>query len=110
LFNVSELAAPFEVSRPTILEYVTLLERIFLIDRLPAWHRNRLSRLVKTAKLHIGDAGLASALLATDAAGLSSDRDLLGQLLETFVVQELRRLASWHDQPIGPHHYRDKDG
>ena len=47
LFNLSELAAPFQVSRPTIRDYVTLLERVFLLEQLPPWHSNRLKRLVK---------------------------------------------------------------
>lgn len=110
LLNVSELASPFQLSRPTIRDYVTLLERIFLIEILPPWHGNRLSRLVKTPKLHLGDTGLAASLLGVDAPALTKDRVLLGQLLETFVFQELRRQASWHEGAIGFHHYRDKDG
>lgn len=35
---------------------------------------------------------------------------MLGQLLETFVFQELRRQASWHETPIAFYHFRDKDG
>lgn len=110
LLNVSDLAAPFQLSRPTIRDYVTLLERIFLIELLPPWHSNRLSRLIKTPKLHLGDTGLAASLLGVDAAALMKDRALLGQLLETFVFQELRRQASWHEASIGFHHFRDKDG
>ena len=37
LYNLSDLATPFQLSRPTIGDYVALLERLFLIDRLPAW-------------------------------------------------------------------------
>ncbi len=110
LFNVTALAAPFQLSRPTIGDYVTLLERVFLLERLPPWHSNRISRLVKTPKLHLGDTGLACALLGVDAAALVADRPLLGQILETFVFQELRRQASWHDEPLGFFHFRDKDG
>lgn len=110
LFNASDLAAPFQLSRPTIVDYLTLLERVFLLERLAPWHSNRISRLVKTPKLHLGDTGLASALLGIDAAGLFADRALLGQLLETFVFQELRRLASWSDSPTTFFHYRDRDG
>ncbi len=109
LFNVSELAAPFEISRPTIRDYIVLLERVFLLERLLPWHSNRLSRLVKTPKLHMGDTGLACALLGVDAAGLAADRVLLGQLLETFVFQELRRQASWHEDFFTFFHYRDRD-
>ena len=110
LLNVSDLAAPFQLSRPTIKDYVTLLERVFLLEPLPPWHSNRLSRLVKTPKLHLGDTGVACALLGLDADGLWRDRGTLGQLLETFAFQELRRLASWRDDDIRFHHYRDKDG
>ena len=110
LFNLSDLAAPFELSRPTIREYVTLLERVFLLEELPSWHSNRLSRLVKRPKLHIGDTGLACALLGVDADGLWADRTLLGRLLETFVYLELQRQASWHDAPMSFFHFRDRDG
>jgi predicted AAA+ superfamily ATPase len=110
LINISDLASPFQLSRPTIRDYVTLLERVFLLEELPPWHSNRLSRLIKTPKLHVGDTGLICALLGLDAAALMQDRGTLGQLLETFVFQELRRQASWHEQEIRFHHYRDKDG
>lgn len=35
LINVSNLAAPFQLSRLTIRDYVSLLERIFLLEQLP---------------------------------------------------------------------------
>lgn len=40
---------------------------------------------------------------------LKSDRSLLGQLLETFVFQELRRQASWHEDRYSFFHFRDRD-
>jgi len=110
LLNVSDLAGPFQLSRPTIREYVTLLERIFLLEELPPWYTNRLSRLIKTPKLHLGDTGLACVLLGLDAAALTRDRTTFGQLLETFIFQELRRQASWHEDDIRFYHFRDKDG
>lgn len=108
--NVSELAAAFQLSRPTLADYLVLLQRVFLVDQLPPWHTNRLSRLVKAPRLHLGDTGLACAVLGLDAAALQRDRDILGQLVETFVFQELRRQASWHEQEIRFHHFRDRDG
>lgn len=110
LINVSDLAAPFQVSRPTIRDYVTLLERIFVVDELQPWHSNRLKRLVKTPKLHLTDSGLACALLGITAADLWQDRTMLGQMLETFVYGELRRQASGVGEPVEFSHYRDKDG
>lgn len=110
LLNVSDLASPFQVSRPTIHDYLTLLARVFLLDEIPPWHTNRLSRLVKTPKLHVCDTGLACVLLGLDAPALMKDRVVFGQMLETFVLQELRRLASFRDDDIRFHHFRDRDG
>ena len=109
LINISDLASPFQVSRPTIRDYMTLLARVFLLEELPPWHSNRLRRLIKTPKLHMGDTGVACALMGFDAVALWQDRATLGQLLETFVFQELRRQASWHEDEIRFHHFRDKD-
>ena len=110
LFNASRLASPFQLSLPTIRDYLVLLERLFLLERLAPWHSNRLKRLVKTPKLHIGDVGLACALLGADAETLRADRGLLGQLAETFVYQELRRQAGRHRGILRFFHFRDKDG
>jgi predicted AAA+ superfamily ATPase len=46
----------------------------------------------------------------SDASALTRDRGTLGQLLETFAYQELRRQASWQESEIRFHHFRDKDG
>jgi hypothetical protein len=110
LVNISDLAAPFQLSRQTVHDYVTLLEQVFLVDRLPPWHTNRLSRLVKTPKLHIGDTGLACSLLGLNGRDLETDREKLGPLLESFVYQEMKKQASWRDTPIAFHHFRDRDG
>jgi len=109
LLNVSDLASPFQLSRLTIHEYVTLLERIFLLDILPPWHSNRLSRLIKTPKVHVGDTGVACSLLGLDAESLYADREILGHLVETFIFQELRRQASWHSAEVRFYHFRSRD-
>ncbi len=109
LFNATDLASPFSLSRPTIREYLTLLEQVFLIEQLLPWHNNRLSRLIKTPKLHMTDTGLASALLGITGKTLWQDRSLLGQLLETFVYQELRKYGDWHEQPLNFYHFRNRD-
>ncbi len=110
LLNVSELAGPFHLTRQTIHDHVVLLEGLFLLQRLPPWHGNRLARLVKSPKLHIGDTGVACALLGMDAGTLYRDRGVFGSMLETFVLQDLQRQASGRDEPLSFFHFRDRDG
>ena len=111
LFNSTNLASPLSISRPTVDDYVRILEAGFLLDRLPPWSSNRLSRVVKTPKLHMTDTGLCCALLGIDSHhALSRDRTLFGHLLETFVYQELRRQSVVHDRRLSFYHHRDRKG
>ena len=113
LLNVASIASAFKLSRPTIRDYLALLQHAFLLDHLPAWHHKRAVSLVKAPKLHLGDTGLACALLETSAEELHDprfDRTLFGHLLETFALQELRRQASANRKPAHFFHYREKSG
>jgi len=110
LLNINKFASSFQLSRPTIQGYLLLLERLFLLEKVPAWHINRRKQFVKAPKLHLSDTGLACALLKADAGELKKDRALLGQLLETFALQELMRQAEGHKNRHRFFHYRDKDG
>ncbi|WP_419838118.1 ATP-binding protein [Candidatus Poriferisodalis sp.] len=110
LLNVSNLASQLQISRPTVTEYLSALERLFLVDRLRPWHSNRSKRIIKTPKLHLGDAGLACALLGVSAADIYQDRKLLGQLTETLVYSELRSQANAHPAAHRLFHFRDRDG
>ena len=110
LLSVNDLSSSFQISRNTVESYLALLAKMFLLERVPAWHSNRKKRLIKTPKLHLGDTGVACALLNLSPAALASDAARFGHMLETFVLQELRRQASAHPTPHRFFHYREKDG
>lgn len=78
-----------------------------LLETLAPWHSNRLSRLIKTPKLHIGDNAGVRAHLRLDAESLREDRQTLGQLVEIFVFQELRRQTSWCEDDVRLQHFRE---
>jgi len=109
MYNLLDMSETFSLSRPTIGKYVEILERIFLVERLPAWQNNRLKRSVKAPKLHVCDTGIGCAMIGAKSESLKKDRDLLGQYLESFVFQELKRQSSWYGEPLSFYHYRDKD-
>jgi uncharacterized protein len=110
LANLSELASAFRLSRPTIHNYLKLIERLFLVEFLPPWFSNRLKRLIKTPKLHFGDTGLACSLLRCGATELDDRRELLGQMLESFVFGEIAKQAAGYPERTALYHLRDKDG
>jgi uncharacterized protein len=114
VLNVTKAASEAGLDRTTATDYVKLLEAVFLITRLPAWGTTVRARATSAPKLHITDAGLAARLLRLtperlarrDAPSLSQ----FGHLLETFVVGELVRQASWLEQIAAYGHWRTYDG
>jgi hypothetical protein len=89
---------------------LTLLEATFIYQPLPAWSANIGKRFVKSAKHYLLDSGLVAQLRgAGDARALSSSLDL-GPLLETFVVQEVRKLLSWSRPSATAWHFRTAAG
>jgi uncharacterized protein len=110
LLNLADVSRDAALPHTTLTRYLALLETVFLVHRLPAWSHNLGQRLVKAAKLHLVDTGLACHLLGADARRLSADRPLLGKLLESLVVGELRKQASWTDPRITLYHFRTAAG
>ena len=109
LLNVNHLAGELGLHRETVERYLSALERLFLVRRLRAWHRNTVKRLIKSPKVHLLDTGLAATLADLTAADWLGARHRMGYLLESFVVQQLIAQAAWTDPDLRFWHYRDKD-
>ena len=69
LVNLTELGAKLGLDRLTIKKYMALLEQLFLVEQLPAWHSNEYKRLVKTPKLHSVDTGMMCAVRGLNREG-----------------------------------------
>jgi predicted AAA+ superfamily ATPase len=91
--------------------YLDLLEDLRVIDRVQPWHTLRMKRLAKGRKLYLTDTGLACRLTAVDARSLLRDGHMLGRVMESFVLCQLRPLLDLNaDRPIGRFHLRDANG
>jgi hypothetical protein len=110
LLNLADVGRDAGLPHTTLTRYLALMETVFLVHRLPAWSRNLGQRLVKAPKLHLVDTGLACHLLGANSQRLSEDRPLLGRVLESFVVGELRRQISWTDSRTALYHFRTATG
>jgi predicted AAA+ superfamily ATPase len=114
LLNVTKAAQAVGVSRPTVENHLRLLEDLFLLVQLPAWGRTLRSRVNAKPKVHVVDSGLAARLLRLNPdklAGLDpSALTDFGHLLETFVMGEVRKQASWLNEAVALGHWRTSDG
>lgn len=109
LFNATQIGGQLSMDVRTVEKYLGVLEKLFLVQRLPAWSRNELGRLVKTPKLHFLDAGLQATLMRFTPDMLTKHRQRWGSVLETWVYAELRKTLALTDEPWYLAHYRDKD-
>lgn len=108
LINYSSVGAPLGITHVTIQKYVDVMGQLFLIRLLQPWYTNELKRLVKTPKLHFLDSGLLAALRNHSPVRLQADRMAYGSLLETFVLAELMKLATWTGEQLEFFHFRDR--
>lgn len=98
------------IDRRTAHAYLDLLERIYVVSELPSWSSNRTKRLVKMPKRFLVDSSLFAAVTGTTEAGVMRDADLLGRLLETLVVAQLRAQATVSEHRCTLHHLRQHNG
>lgn len=109
LLNISNLSKELGLDRSTVSKYLSILERLFLVHQLPAWHRNHAKRLIKSPKIHLVDTGLSAALARLEPSQWLTDTERFGALLESHVVEQLIAQAGWVDPDLRFYHYRDKD-
>jgi predicted AAA+ superfamily ATPase len=98
------------VARDTAAAYELLLMRLLVVDQLPAWTSNRLRRLVRSPKRYVVDAALITAALSLSAQAVLGDGDMLGRMLDTFVVAQLRPETVVSDSEPRLHHLRTEGG
>ena len=110
LLNFARLGSQIGVDPHTAERWLDLFEQMFLLRRIPAWHRNDLKRLVKTPKLHFLDSGLLAALQRVGTEEIAANRQRLGPLLESFVYSELVKAISYSDDDINIFHFRINGG
>lgn len=98
------------LSRDAVRDYLTALERVFVIEDQPAWstHLRSSATLRREPKRHFVDPSLAVAALGAGVDALVQEPRFTGQLFESLVVQHLR----FFSQPLGGTvtHTRDSYG
>ena len=87
LLNVSEISNTLEINRETVLEYLDLLEKTFMIKRIRPYHKNLRSELSKNPKIYFLDTGMMHLLWLKEFPKI-----IFGNAFETFVFLELMRI------------------
>jgi uncharacterized protein len=110
MFNASDVARKVGLSNTTFARYLTILETLFLIEKVPAWFSNVGKRLTKSPKIYFNDTGIVSYLLGADQNSLINDSRLKGSLIENLVYLELKKQSSWSKAKPNIFYLRSSDG
>ncbi len=108
--SFASLSRDAGVSPDTGLRWYGVLEATFLADTVQPYWRNIGKRLVKSPKIHFGDAGLAARILAVDRWKDARRHGLAGALLETLVAQHVLAYAESGRRPSSVFHFRSHSG
>lgn len=98
------------LAESTVVNYLSALSRIFVVEDQPAWapHLRSRSILRSAPKRQLVDPSLAVAALKAGPTQLISDLNLLGLLFESLVIRDLRVYAQALSGEV--FHYRDNTG
>ena len=96
--------------RRTVAGYLAALERLFVVEELPAFrpHLSSRARLRGTPKRHLVCPSLAVAALGASVETLMANLSFAGLIFESLVLRDLRVLGGSTDCELS--HYRDSDG
>ena len=84
--NENELASRLKIDRKTVLHYIDILEKSFVIKRLPAFSQYPRREIGKQSKLYFLDLGIRNALIGDfNDPAIRPDR---GALWENFLIIE----------------------
>ncbi|MCL2209549.1 MAG: DUF4143 domain-containing protein [Treponema sp.] len=96
-----------KLNEETVAEYLEALERLMVVESLPAWstHIRSSDTLRKAPKRHFVDPSLAAGILGLSAGKIKSDLNYFGFLFESLVIRDLRIYAEANGGKV--YHYRD---
>ena len=110
--NLQELGSILGVQRPTLENWLDVLDKLSLIRRLPAWTSGEAGREIRHAKVHFLDTGIVAALRNMPPAIFQADAKpaLLGGILETFAFGEILKNLPYQQDMWRLYHWRDSRG
>jgi len=106
--NVSELSGTLGIARPTVENYLELLERSYVIFRVGSFSTNLRNEIGSDRKIFFWDTGVRNALLKEFS--LSPLRSDIGSLFETWVVGEVAKQNLMSGSKNDIYFWRKTDG
>lgn len=105
--NYNELSNALKIDNQTVESYIEMLEQVFVIYRLPAYHTNNRTELKKSKKIYFNDVGIRNALI-NDFRPIEVRNDA-GAIFENFIISELRKQNEYNQVYANFYFWRNTD-
>lgn len=99
--NYNELAQLVGADKGTVEKYIDLLEKAYVLFRLPALNRNVRNEIKKGKKIYFVDCGIRNAIL-NNFSPINSRQDV-GALWENYIIAERIKYTRYNH--LDSHHY-----
>jgi len=109
MFNKNELQKEAGLDNRTFDSYFAVMEHTYQIQKLQPFFKNQLKRLIKTPKIYATDTGILNHLLQIGSKEEFEKSHYKGDIVETFVYDELLKANSSATQRVGLFYYRTSD-
>lgn len=106
--SFSELGNALSMSKDTVMSYIDLLEKSFVIFRLSGFSRNLRKEVSKMSKIYFYDLGIRNILI--DNLNSLDFRDDIGKLWENFLMIERKKLLSYRRSFANTYFWRTYTG
>ncbi|MEM8525178.1 MAG: ATP-binding protein [Bacteroidota bacterium] len=93
LVSIQELANTLQINRETVNNYIDLLEKAFVIFKLPGFSRNLRKEITKMSKIYFYDLGVRNAIINNFSP--VNLRDDVGALWENFLLAERKKYLAY---------------
>ncbi len=100
----NELANLIGVDKHTVEKYIDILEKAFIVFRLPSLNRNVRNEIKKGKKIYFYDNGIRNAIIG-NFTNFESRQDK-GGLWENYLVSERKKLLIYNNSDAFPHFWR----
>jgi len=91
--NISEVAKSAGTTSETVERYINILEKAYIVFRLPSFSRNVRNEIKKNKKVYFYDNGIRNAVIGHFS--FISNRNDVGALWENYLVSERKKLNSY---------------
>lgn len=110
ILNIADLSRDCDISSVTARNWLSVLEKSYIIFFLQSYNKNYSKRIVKSPKLYFADTGLLCHLLNIETEDQLKDHSARGSIFENMIVADYLKYRYFQGKTSNAFFWRDTNG